>query len=87
MYLHIGSAVTVSTDDVVLIMAWTPKAKERNKINISFFTAAEENWQVIDISEGRAKSLVIMTKNKIYLSPVTKQTLRKRCTRKVFTGG
>ena len=87
MYLHIGSAVTVSTDEVVFIIEWTPKAKERNKINVNFFEMAEENGQVIDISEGKAKSLVIMTKHKIYLSPIAKQTLRKRCSRKVFAGG
>ena len=87
MYLHIGANIVIPLNDVVAIFEWSTKAKEKNKKNIRFFKIASLNGQVETIIEGKVKSLIVTSKEKLYLSPISKQTLSKRCIQNVIMGG
>lgn len=87
MYLHIGANIVIPLNDVVAIFEWSQKAKEKNKKNISFFKIASINGQVETIVDGKIKSLIVTSKEKLYLSPISKQTLSKRCIQNVIMGG
>ena len=87
MYLHIGANMVIPLKDVVAIFEWSQKAKEKNKKNIRFFKIASKNGEVVTVTEGKIKSLIVTTKEKLYLSPISKQTLSKRCIRNVIMGG
>ena len=80
MYLHLGNAVLVKTDEVIGIFDLdntTVSKKTRDYLNLS-----EKKKEVITVSYDLPKSFVICSKEKgkqkVYLSPLSTATLQKR---------
>jgi len=80
MYLHIGTNVLIRTVDIIAIIDRKGK-KEKNKTNQQFLEQVQKEGEVIDISDlasENAKSLVLLTNNRVYISPISPQTLYRR---------
>lgn len=75
MYLHLGNNFTVNTDDIIGIfdMDNTTVSKRGRR----FLPDAEKAEIVINASEDLPKSFIV-TKNKVYISSISTQTLYKR---------
>ena len=80
MYLHLGNAVLIKTDEVIGIFDLdntTVSKKTRDYLNIS-----EKKKEVITVSYDLPKSFVVCSKKKgkqkVYLSQLSTATLQKR---------
>lgn len=73
MFLHIGKDVVVPLGEVISII---DLANHPSQMNDEFLKTAEEEGFVVQLTTEPI-SLVISTK-KIYLSPISVQTLQKR---------
>ena len=81
LYLHIGSDVLVSSNDIIAIINFRGKIKEDNKCNLLLLEKIETTGTVIDISNlvtKNTKSLVLAKEKLVYLSPISPVTLYKR---------
>ena len=79
MYLHLGSDVVVSGNDVIAIfdLDTASIAKETRK----FLEKAQKDGRVVDVSEDLPRSFVVVGDKKdfkLYVSPISSQTLMKR---------
>ncbi|MCL5045794.1 MAG: DUF370 domain-containing protein [Actinobacteria bacterium] len=74
MFLHLGGDVIIRLKDVIAILdlevAGAPASKE-------YLQIAKDEGFLVDISEGSPKSFVT-TDRKVYLSPISSVTLKKR---------
>jgi len=80
MFLHIGTNVLIRTTEMIAIID-RKGLKEMNKTNKKFMETVIKEGEVIDISDSvseNAKTLVLVNGNKIYISPISSQTLYKR---------
>lgn len=73
MYIHIGEDIDIRGSDLIAIL-------DRKSVNSTVFI--EEFLQrnrknIIDLSKKSVKSIVI-TKDKVYLSPLASETLKNR---------
>lgn len=78
MFLHLGENVVVPLSELISIV---DLQKNSSQINREFLKTAEEEGFVIQLTE-KPVSLVICAQ-RIYLSPISPQTLSKRA-QKVF---
>lgn len=78
MFLHLGENVVVPLSELISIV---DLQKNSSQINREFLKTAEEEGFVIQLTE-KPVSLVICAQ-RIYLSPISAQTLSKRV-QKVF---
>lgn len=78
MFLHLGENVVVPLSELISIV---DLQKNSSQINREFLKTAEEEGFVIQLTE-KPVSLVICAQ-RIYLSPISSQTLSKRA-QKVF---
>lgn len=79
MFLHLGENVTVLMKDIIGIFSY--ENLNYNDENRRFIRLAEEDGFVIRISNDMPKSYVVAEtdkQSKIYLSPISAQTLIKR---------
>ena len=77
MYLHIGLDVCVKIKDIVAIMDL--ETTSTSKITREFLR--RKNYEAVEISDEIPKSYVItnsMGKTRLYISPISSQTLLKR---------
>lgn len=74
MFLHLGGDVIVRLKNVIAIfdleVAGAPASKE-------YLQIAKDEGFLVDVSEGTPKSFVT-TDRKVYLSPISSVTLKKR---------
>jgi len=75
LYLHLGNNFTVNTDDIIGIFDMDNTTV--SKRGRSFLPDAERKGIVINASEDLPKSFII-TKNCVYISSISTQTLYKR---------
>ncbi len=76
MFLHLGGDVVVPKEEVIAIFG-THQTK-KSEINREFMEMAQNDGFISPITDrATAKSVVITTK-KIYLSPISSITLKKR---------
>lgn len=73
MYVHIGEETLVRAIDIVAIIS-KESVVSSSQMN-EFLT--HDRSEVVDLSKGGYKSIVI-TKDKIYYSPLSSGTLKKR---------
>ena len=80
MYLHLGSNVTVPSDDIVGIFDLDNCSSSR--ITLQFLRAAEEEGMVFPVGEELPKSVVVCCPEgswqRVYLSPLNVTTLVRR---------
>lgn len=86
MFLHLGSDVAVSKSDIIAILDL--ETTSVSKKTQQFLQNAQKNGQIIDVSiNDLPKSYVLCgTKNtyKVYVSPISAQTLYKRAIENTF---
>lgn len=85
MYLHICPDIALPIDRIVAILDWEKLNKtKRKKAVIQEYL---RQIKMFDVSVGRPKSLICLSDNSAYLSPISPLTLRKRGTDIAFLGG
>lgn len=80
MYLHLGSSVSVPTEDIIGIFDLDNTST--SKITKAFLRAAEDDGMVIAVGEDLPKSLVVCCPRgswqRVYISPLAPATLQGR---------
>lgn len=75
MFLHLGDNVVVLNKDIIMIL--TEKTKISALTSEFFKNMQGEGIIQVITSKNKGKSFVI-TKNKVFVSPISCQTLKKR---------
>lgn len=75
MFIHLGKDTVVLSDEVIAIIDFN--MYEASKINQNFIKQYEENDGLVKLGEEKTKSFVV-TKNKIFCSPISSYTIKKR---------
>ncbi|MFD0621425.1 MULTISPECIES: extracellular matrix regulator RemB [Paenibacillus] len=82
MYIHLGGEKVIRSSELVAI--FDVSIEKSSKCSKQFLSHAEGQKNVEVIGEEEAKSIVV-TKGKIYYSPISSTTLKKRANS--FTAG
>ena len=76
MFIHPGGDVVASKEEVLAIV--NTQLMKKAEVNREFMELAENDGFITPITEkSNAKSIIITTK-RIYLSPISSMTLKKR---------
>lgn len=75
MFLHLGADKMIKLRDLIVIINNENPSKNNN--TIEFLNKARDPFRVEKIENDNHKSIVI-TDDKIYYSPISSQTLKKR---------
>ena len=86
MYLHIGTDVLLRANDIIVIIGRKGDA-DKHKINRAFLQKKQESAQLINISSNNDKSFVVTADEKVYISPISPYTLKKRSKKNDFQEG
>lgn len=76
MFLHLGGDATARLSDIVAILDYRAARSAASK---EYLQLARSENRLQDISEGDPKAFVI-TRNTVFLSPISSLTLKKRAT-------
>ena len=79
MYLHIGNNIVIGTEEIIGIFDVNSLKKE--KTFLETFNNLKKNKQIIDISEGKQKSYILINKEGnigVYISNISSLTLKRR---------
>lgn len=76
MFIHLGGDVVVPKDEVIAIMS--TQLMKRTEVNREFMELAENDGFIYPITERSNVKSIIITIKKIYLSPISSVTLKKR---------
>ena len=82
MYVHIGKDVVINSDNIITIL--DIEALEKKKKIEDVLQNLKISGNIIDVSEGNKKSLIILEKNdKIlgYITNISSVTIAKRANR------
>ncbi|OPA78999.1 DUF370 domain-containing protein [Paenibacillus selenitireducens] len=82
MYIHLGGEKVIRSAELVAI--FDVSIEKSSKCSKQFLTYAHQHKNVEVIGDEEAKSIVV-TKGKIYYSPISSTTLKKRANS--FTAG
>jgi extracellular matrix regulatory protein B len=74
MFIHLGGDIVVRSADVITILDYHAKS---SKITRHFLKKAEDEGRMVTSGSEDCKSYVI-TKNKVYTSPISSLTLKRR---------
>lgn len=79
MYVHIGKGLVINGNDIIAIFSidYIKNTKDYKK----FYQKLLEYGNIVDISNGNAKSLILVNKNdgaKAYISNINSNTIGKR---------
>ena len=89
MYLHLGNNIAVPADDIVGIFDLDNASTGRD--TRKFLRAAEEEGMVNAVGDDLPKSLVVCCPRgswqRVYVSPLSPQTLLGRLENSLFAGG
>ncbi len=76
MFLHLGGEVVIPIRSIVAIMDL--EAKDNSESTNEFLSVADDEGFVVHLSES--PNSFVVTSDKVYLSPISALTLRKRAT-------
>ena len=76
MFIHIGGDIIVRDKEVIAILDVNHIKRNRKK-KYNFIVEVEKTHEVVKIVNEDLKSLII-TKDKVYYSPISSTTLKKR---------
>lgn len=82
MFLHLGADLVVPLRDVIGIH---DLKAANSKVNNEFIRLMKNSKKVIDISDNSPKSFII-TDHRVYLSPISSITLKKRASNMIELG-
>ncbi len=74
MFLHLGGDVVIPIRNIVAIMDL--EAKDNSESTTEFLSVADDEGFVVHLSES--PNSFVVTSDKVYLSPISALTLRKR---------
>ena len=86
MYLHIGSNAVVREKEVIAIIGRRGDA-DKSKINRAFLQKKDAAGQLINISSNNEKSFILTEDDKVFVSPISPHTLKKRSKNPDFREG
>jgi hypothetical protein len=86
MYLHIGSDVVVREKETIAIIGRRGDA-DKSKINRAFLQKKNDAGNLINISSNNEKSFILTEDEKVFISPISTQTLKKRSNNPDFREG
>lgn len=75
MFIHLGGEKVIRTSELIAIFDLS--IEKNSKISKQFISHAQKEKKIETIGEEDSKSLVV-TKNKVFYSPISTTTLRKR---------
>lgn len=75
MYIHLGGEKIIRASELIAI--FDISVEHSSKISKLFVTNASKEKNVVIIGEEEAKSIVV-TQDKVYYSPISSSTLKKR---------
>lgn len=75
-YLHLGGDIAITSNEVVAILDLDSQALA--EASAEFLQIAREEGFVHDLAGDKAKSLIVATKNRVFLSPISSWTLQRR---------
>ncbi|EKN68724.1 hypothetical protein M670_02770 [Schinkia azotoformans MEV2011] len=75
MFLHLGEDIVLQTKEIVAII--DSNLAEESEILKEFIDVNNKKNNIVHISDGTVKSIVV-TENKVYFSPLTAVTLKRR---------
>ncbi|WP_027086753.1 extracellular matrix regulator RemB [Cohnella panacarvi] len=75
MYIHLGGEKIIRTSQVVAI--FDISIEQSSKLSRQFVAQAQKNKEIETIGEEDPKSIVV-TEGKVYYSPISTSTLKKR---------
>lgn len=75
MFIHLGENIVIQTKDIIAIIDGDLLAK--SSILSEFIHLNNKKSNIIEISNGTVKSIIV-TKDKIYFSPLSTVTLKRR---------
>lgn len=76
MFLHLGGDVVVPKEHVIAII--NSQLIKKTEVNKEFLQLAEDEGFVIPITDKDSAKSFIVTSEKIFLSPISSMTLKKR---------
>ena len=76
MFIHLGGDVVVIKKEVITIL--NQQLIRKNETNREFMRTAESEGFITRIGEKDNVNSVIVTTKKVYLSPISSMTLKKR---------
>ena len=82
MYLHVGGDYLVRKDKIIGI--FDIENTSISKHPREFFKVSEKNTKVITVSFDLPRSFILDDEEKIYISPISPQTLLKRMSQKTL---
>ena len=82
MYLHVGGDYLVRKDKIIGI--FDIENTSIGKATRDFFRRCEQNKNVINVSFDLPRSFILDNEDKIYISPISPQTLLKRMNQKTL---
>ena len=75
LFIHLGGEKVIRTSELIAIFDLS--IEKNSKISKQFISHAQKEKKIETIGEEDSKSLVV-TKNKVFYSPISTTTLRKR---------
>jgi hypothetical protein len=75
MYIHLGGEKIIRASELIAI--FDISVEHSSKISKQFVNNASKEKNVVIIGEEEAKSIVV-TQDKVYYSPISSSTLKKR---------
>lgn len=82
MYIHLGGEKIIRSSELIGI--FDRNIDQESVISKQFLTEALQSRKVETISEEETKSIVV-TKDRVYYSPISSTTLKKRVTQFITT--
>jgi len=86
MYLHIGADAVVREKTVIAIIGRRGDA-DKSKVNRIFLQKKEQADMIINIASNNEKSFILTEDEKVYISPISPHTLKKRSLNRDFREG
>ena len=82
MYLHVGGDYLIRKDKIIGI--FDIENTSISKHTRDFFKKSENDKNVINVSYDLPRSFILDKNNKVYISPISPQTLLKRMSQKTW---
>lgn len=75
MYIHLGGEKIIRAEDIIAIF---DLSIDSSRISHRFLSEALERSDIEKVSDEEPKSLIVAVNNKLYYSPISSTTLKKR---------
>ena len=81
MYVHIGKAVVINSENIIAILDISSLEKNKNNLQ-EILQKIKISDNIIDVSDENKKSLIILNNNSAYITNISSVTIAKRASDK-----